>query len=283
MNRSISYRSIDVDGLSIFYREAGSPDAPALQLLHGLSSSSRMYQSLLERLADQFHLIAPDYPGFGHSEWPAPDLFEYTFDSIATVMNRFAEAIGLPRFTLFMQDYGGSVGFRMALAYPEKIEGLIVQNAVVHEEGLGPLWETRRAFWRNRTAHEAELQKNLLSLEAARTRHLGSDPNLDLYNPDLWWDEFHFLNSPNQQRIQSDLFFNYRTNLEEYPKWQQWLRQTQPRLLVLWGKYDPSFGISEPDRFLNEVPSAKIHILEAGHFALDTKAEEIATAVRSFL
>lgn len=283
MNRSISYRSIDVDGLSIFYREAGSPDAPALQLLHGLSSSSRMYQSLLERLADQFHLIAPDYPGFGHSEWPAPDLFEYTFDSIATVMNRFAEVIGLTRFTLFMQDYGGPVGFRMALAYPEKIEGLIVQNAVVHEEGLGPLWETRRAFWRNRTAHEAELQKNLLSLEAARTRHLGSDPNLDLYNPDLWWDEFHFLNSPNQHRIQSDLFFNYRTNLEEYPKWQQWLRQTQPRLLVLWGKYDPSFDISEPDRFLNDVPNAKIHILEAGHFALDTKAEEIATTVRSFL
>ncbi len=283
MNRSISYRSVDVDGLSIFFREAGSPDAPTLLLLHGLPSSSRMYQSLLERLTDQFHLIAPDYPGFGHSEWPDPDLFKYTFDSVASVMTRFTEVIGLNRFTPFMQDYGGPVGFRMVLDHPEKIESLIVQNAVAHEEGLGPLWETRRAFWRNRIAHEAELQQNLLSLEAARTRHVGSDPHIELYNPDLWWDEFRFLNSPNQQRIQSDLFYDYHTNVKEYPKRQHWLQQTQPRLLVLWGKYDPSFDIGELDRFRKDVPSTKIHILEAGHFALDTKADEIATAMRSFL
>jgi pimeloyl-ACP methyl ester carboxylesterase len=165
-----SYRAVKVDGLSIFYREAARQDRPTLLLLHGLPSSSRMFEPLLTRLAGEFHMVAPDYPGFGHSEAISPAAFAYTFDNIAAVMTRFAEALNLSRYTLYMQDYGGPVGFRMALARPDRVEALIVQNAVAHDEGLGALWKTRRAFWADRAAHEAALRANLLSLEATRMR-----------------------------------------------------------------------------------------------------------------
>src|SRR5580704_17784482 len=212
MKYPIVYRTIQIEGLSIFYREAGRPDAPTILLLHGLPSSSRMFQSLLIRLADDYHLVAPDYPGFGHSDWPDPTQFAYTFDNIASVMQDFTKALGLSRYTLYMQDYGGPVGFRMALAHPERVEALIVQYAVAHNEGLGSNWATRRAFWTDRPAHEEGLRKNLLSLEATKTRHIGDDPNVELYAPDRWTDEYAFLNSPGQAQIQSDLFYDYRTN-----------------------------------------------------------------------
>ena len=171
------YRTIQVDGLSIFYREAGPKDTPTLLLLHGLPSSSRMFDPLFSRLSDRYHLIAPDYPGFGHSDWPDPKKFAYTFDHIAETMNHFTEALGLSRYTLYMQDYGGPVGFRMALAHPERVEALIVQDAVAHNTGLGANWKTRRAFWADRAANESALRVNLLSLETARSRHAGNDPN----------------------------------------------------------------------------------------------------------
>jgi pimeloyl-ACP methyl ester carboxylesterase len=242
-----------------------------------------MYNSLLDRLSDRFHLIAPDYPGFGHSDWPDPKLFDYTFDHLASVMTDFVEAIGLSRYTLYMQDYGGPVGFRMALARPERIEALILQNAVAHDEGLGPLWATRRAFWADRNAHEQALRENFLSAAATRSRHVGHDPNIDLYDPDLWTDELAFLNTLGQSQIQIDLFYDYRSNIAAYPKWQAWLRDVHPRLLVLWGKYDPSFDIGEPERFRRDVPDAEIRVIDAGHFALDTKSDEIADLVRLFM
>lgn len=279
----IFYRTIQIDGLSIFYREAGPKDASTLLLLHGLPSSSRMFEPLFTRLSDRYHLIAPDYPGFGHSDWPAVTEFAYTFDHFAITMNHFAEALGLSRYTLYMQDYGGPVGFRMALAHPDRVEALIVQNAVAHNEGLGALWKPRRAFWADRSANEATLRKNLLSLSAARTRHVGSDPNVDRYDPDLWTDEFAFLSQPGQADIQSDMFYDYRTNVDAYPKWQDWMRHRQPRLLVIWGKHDPSFDISEPEAYRRDVPEAEVHVLDAGHFALDTAANEIATLIRNFL
>src|SRR6476660_8296667 len=179
-----SYRSVPVDGLSIFYREAGPAAAPVLLLLHGLPTSSRQFEPLFTRLSDRFHLVAPDYPGFGHSDWPEPKKFSYTFDHIADVMTHFTEAIGLPRYTLYMHDYGGPVGFRMALAHPERIAALIVQNAVAHTEGLGANWNVRRAFWADRAANECALRINLLSLPTTRTRHVGNDPNVERYNPD---------------------------------------------------------------------------------------------------
>jgi pimeloyl-ACP methyl ester carboxylesterase len=277
------YRTRTVDGLSIFYREAGPTDAPTLLLLHGFPSSSRMFAPLFDRLSDRYHLVAPDYPGFGHSEWPDPKRFDYTFDRIASLIDGFTRAMGLSRYTLYVQDYGGPVGFRLALAHPELLMALIIQNAVAHNDGLGAIWATRRAFWADRAAHEEALRENLLSFATTKSRHVGDDPNIELYDPDLWSDEYAFLNTPGQAQIQTDLFYNYRTNVAAYPKWQAWLQTTQPRLLVLWGKHDPSFDIGEPERYRQDVPNAKICVLDAGHFALDTKADEIAALVREFM
>src|SRR5436190_16912672 len=209
------YRAVQIDGLSIFYREAGPKNAPTLLLLHGLPSSSRMFEPLFARLSDDYHLVAPDYPGFGHSDWPDPKLFAYTFDHLAAIMTQFSEALGLARYTLYMQDYGGPVGFRMALAHPERVEALIVQDAVAHNEGLGANWKTRREFWKDRAANETALRTNLLSLQTTRTRHVGNDPNVERYRKD--------------------------------------------------------------------VLSVEVHVLDAGHFALDTAADQIAQLVRGFM
>jgi pimeloyl-ACP methyl ester carboxylesterase len=283
MEQQVFYRTVKVDGLSIFYREAGPKDAPVILFLHGLPSSSRMFQPLLTRLSDKYHLIAPDYPGFGHSDWPDPTEFAYTFDHIAGVMDDFTRALGLSRYTLYMQDYGGPVGFRMALAHPEHVQALIVQDAVAHDQGLGVNWATRRAFWADRQTNEETLRKNLLSMAATKTRHVGDDPDVELYDPDLWSDEYAFLNSPGQAQIQSDLFYDYRTNVENFLKWQEWMQKTQPRLLVIWGKHDLSFDPGEPERYRKDVPKAQVYVLDAGHFALDTKADEIAGLVRGFM
>ena len=283
MEQPVFYRTVKLDGVSIFYREAGPKDAPTILFLHGLPSSSRMFQPLLTRLADSYHLVAPDYPGFGHSDWPDPKEFPYTFDHIAVVMEDFAQALGLSRYTLYMQDYGGPVGFRMVLAHPEQAQALIVQDAVAHNEGLGVNWVTRRAFWADRAANDEALRRNLLSMAATKTRHVGDDPHVELYDPDLWTDEYAFLNSPGQAQIQSDLFYDYRTNVEAYPKWQAWMQKTQPKLLVIWGKHDLSFDSGEPERYRKDVPNAEVHVLDAGHFALDTKADEIAELVRGFM
>jgi pimeloyl-ACP methyl ester carboxylesterase len=283
MEHPTLYRAKQIDGLSIFYREAGPKDAPTLLLLHGFPSSSRMFEPLLVRLSDRYHLVAPDYPGFGHSDWPDAKKFAYTFDHCAEIMNHLTEALGLSRFALYMQDYGGPVGFRMVLAHPERIMALIVQNAVAHNEGLGAIWKPRRAFWADRAANESTFRANFLSLETTRTRHLGSDPDVERYDPDLWTDEFAFLSKPGQADIQTDLFYDYRTNVDAYPKWQAWMRKRQPPLLVIWGKYDPSFDISEPEAYRRDVPNAQVHVLDAGHFALDTAADQSAQLIRGFI
>jgi pimeloyl-ACP methyl ester carboxylesterase len=283
MSQHVFYRTLKVDGLSVFYRESGRKDGPTLLLLHGFPSSSRMFEPLFARLSDRYHLVAPDYPGFGQSDWPDPKQFDYTFDHIAKVMNDFTQALGLSRYTLYVQDYGGPVGFRMALEHPERVQALIVQNAVAHNEGLGAIWSPRRAFWADRASNESTFRANFLSLATTRTRHIGNDPNLDLYDPDLWTDEYAFLSKPGQADIQTDLFYDYRTNVESYPKWQAWMREKQPRLLVIWGQHDPSFDISEPEAYRRDVPKADIQVLDAGHFALDTKADEIAALIRDFM
>jgi len=198
-------------------------------------------------------------------------------------MDRFADAMKLKQYTLYLQDYGGPVGFRMLLAHPERVRSLIIQNAVSHDAGLGPNWKVRRQFWADRPAHEAELRKNLLSLDTTRARHVGSDPATELYDPDLWSDEFAFINQPGQADIQTELFYDYRNNVASYRKWQAWLQKNQPRLLVLWGRYDPSFDISEPEAYRQDVPKASVHVIDGGHFALDTKADEIAALVRTFV
>ncbi|MBR0973146.1 MULTISPECIES: alpha/beta fold hydrolase [Bradyrhizobium] len=281
--RSISYHTVEIEGLKVFYREAGPTDAPAVLLLHGFPSSSRMWEPLLSLLADKYHVIAPDYPGFGNSSAPPPSDFTYTFDNIAAVIGELTTKLGLAGYVLFMQDYGGPVGFRIALAQPERISAIIVQNAVSHEQGLGPLWSARRKYWAD-PAHELEaLKANFTSLEATRQRHLGSSPHPERYDPDTWTDEYAFLTRPGQAEIQTTLFLDYRTNVASYPKWQDWLRKTRPPTLVVWGKYDPSFTVAGAEAYRDDVPDAEIHILEAGHFALDEATDEIAALVRDFL
>jgi pimeloyl-ACP methyl ester carboxylesterase len=277
------YTTTEVNGLPVFYRDAGPRDAPVILLLHGFPSSSRMYEPLIQRLSDRYRLIAPDLPGFGHSGAPDPKQFHYTFDHLAEVIVSFIEQLGFRRYALFVQDYGGPVGFRVAGALPDRIDALIVQNAVAHEEGLGPLWDTRRAFWRDRATHEAALRANFFSFNATRLRHVGKSPYPERYDPDLWTDELAFLARPGQQEIQTDLFYDYQNNVASYPKWQAWLRQHKPATLVVWGRYDPSFEVAAAHAYARDVPDAEVHIVDGGHFALDEAADEIARLTRSFM
>jgi pimeloyl-ACP methyl ester carboxylesterase len=277
------YSTVNVDGVDIFYREAGPKDAPTLLLLHGFPSSSRMYEPLMPFLAPEFRVIAPDYPGFGNSEAPSPESYAYTFDNIARSIELFTDALKLDRYVLFMADYGGPVGFRLAMARPDKVKGIVIQNAVAHEEGLGPLWETRKAFWKDRAQHEASLWANLASPDALKLRHVGTSPNPQRYDPDNWRDEEQFLARPGQAAIQTDLFYDYRTNLESYPRWQAWLREHRPPTLVTWGKYDPSFTVHGAHAYKRDVPDAEVHVLDAGHFALEEASDDIAALTLDFM
>jgi len=218
--KATKYRSMQIDGLTVAYREAGPPEAPTVLLLHGFPSSSRMYQRLFPLLSDRYHLVAPDYVGFGQSDAPDPSHFDYTFDHLADIVAKMVGQMGLTHYTLFMQDYGGPIGFRLALRKPEAVDAMIVQNAVAHEQGLGPLWAARRAFWADRAANEAKLRASFLSFEATKSRHLGSSPRPELYDPDAWTDEFAFLERPGEADIQTELFYDYRNNVASYPAWQ---------------------------------------------------------------
>ncbi|MFZ2109600.1 MAG: alpha/beta hydrolase [Roseiarcus sp.] len=281
--KATKYRSMQIDGLSVAYREAGPPEAPTVLLLHGFPSSSRMYQRLFPLLSDRYHLVAPDYVGFGHSDAPDPSHFDYTFDHLADIVAKMVGQMGLTHYVLFMQDYGGPIGFRLALRRPEAVDAMIIQNAVAHEQGLGPLWAARRAFWADRAANEAKLRTSFLSFEATKARHVGGSPRPELYDPDAWTDEFAFLNRPGEADIQTELFYDYRNNVASYPAWQAYLRQRQPPTLVLWGKYDPSFAVAGAAAYAADVPKAQIHLLDAGHFAMDEDLEGVAKLTREFL
>ncbi len=283
VSSTTTYHTVAVDGVDVFYREAGPKDAPTLLLLHGFPSSSVMFATLIPLLADRYHVIAPDYPGFGRSDAPTPSRYAYTFDHIATTVDHLTEALGLTRYALYLQDYGGPVGFRLALAHPERVSAIVVQNAVASEDGLGPAWDSRKAFWKDRAGNEAKVIPNFLSFATTRGRHIGSSPNVERYDPAAWIDEFAHLSQPGQREIQSDLFFDYQTNVAAYPQWQAWMRRTRPPMLVLWGRYDPSFALPGAAAYQRDVPEAEVHVLDAGHFALDEKVDEIAALMRAFL
>jgi pimeloyl-ACP methyl ester carboxylesterase len=280
---STTYNHAQVNGINVFYREAGPRSAPTLLLLHGFPSSSRMFDTLIPLLADRYHIIAPDYPGFGHSDAPDAESFKYSFDHLAEIIDQLVQQLGLTSYVLFLQDYGGPIGFRLAVAHPQRVSAIIIQNAVAHEEGLGPLWELRRAYWRDRASLEGKVISSFTSLEGARERHVGSSPHPERYNPDTWTDEYAFLTRPGQRRIQADLFYDYQTNVASYPKWQAWLREHRPPMLVVWGRYDPSFTVAGATAYKRDVPDAELHILDAGHFAMDEALDQIALLVRSFL
>lgn len=281
--RATTYKTVSVKGLNIFYREAGPADAPTVLLLHGFPSSSRMFDALMRLLADRYHLVAPDYPGFGNSDAPAPEKFAYTFDAIADVLGAFTDALHLDRYTLYLQDYGGPIGYRLAVAHPERVTALIIQNAIAHEDGLGRLQAQRKGFWADRAANEDKYRAGLASVERARVRHIGSSPHPERYDPDLWKDEAAFLARPGEANIQSDLFYDFRNNLAAFPAWQSWLRARQPPTLIVWGRHDPVFDIAEVAALRRDLPKAEAHVLDAGHFALDESTDQIARLMRGFL
>lgn len=279
----VAYRTVAVDGINIAYREAGDASQPTVLLLHGVPSSSRMYDGLLRKLGDRYHLVAPDYPGFGNSDAPDPATFAYTFDNLANVMHKFTDAVGAKNYVLLMQDYGAPVGMRMALKRPQAVQALVFQNGNVYEEGLGAMWAKRKPFWQDRAAHETAVIAMHQSVAATRARHIGSDPNVEAYDPDLWMDEYAYLNRPGQARIQAELIYDYQHNLAAYPAWQAWLRQRQLPTLVVWGKHDLAFTVPGAQAFQRDNPATQVHILDGGHFVMDTKLEEVAAITGAFL
>jgi pimeloyl-ACP methyl ester carboxylesterase len=277
-----AYRRMQVDGVGIFYREAGPKDAPAIVLLHGFPSSSREFDTLIPLLATRYHVIAPDFPGFGHSEAPPPSAYAYTFDHLAETTGRFLDALNVDSCTFYIHDYGAPVGMRMILARPERLHALISQNGNVYAEGLGPKWTRIAAYWADPASHP-EVLDAFLSFDATEQRHTLGTSHPERYNPDTWTDEFAFLSRPGQREIQAALLYDYRTNVASYPEWHAWLRQHKPPTLVAWGAKDPSFIAAGATAFRRDLPDAEIHLLDAGHFALDEKTDEIAGLILQFL
>ena len=277
-----TYRWTGVDGVRIFYREAGPRDAPTLVLLHGFPSSSREFDALIPLLAPRYHLIAPDYPGFGQSEAPPPSRYSYTFDHLAETMDGLLAELKVGAYALYIHDYGAPVGMRMILEHPERVRALISQNGNVYAEGLGAKWRGIAQYWADPSAHP-EVVDAFLSFDATEQRHTLGTSHPERYNPDTWTDEFARLSRPGQREIQAALLYDYRTNVAAYPAWQAWLRQHKPPALVVWGANDPSFVAAGGAAFRRDLPGAEIHLLDAGHFALDEKADEIAALILAFM
>jgi len=281
-NATTTYHRVTVDGVGVFYREAGPKDAPVLVLLHGFPSSSRQFDSLIPLLATRYHLIAPDYPGFGQSDAPDPATYTYTFDHLAETTNGLLEQLGLKKYSLYLHDYGGPVGFRIMVKHPERVQALIVSNANAYQEGLGKKWALIAEYWKDPKA-QPEVFANFVSQTATEQRHTAGSSHPERYNPDTWTDEFAHLSRPGQREIQSALLYDYRTNVASYAAWQAWLREHKPPTLVVWGKNDPSFIGPGGEAYKRDVPTAEVHLLEAGHFPWDEKNDEIAALVLAFL
>jgi pimeloyl-ACP methyl ester carboxylesterase len=277
-----TYHHVQVDGVGMFYREAGPKDAPAVVLLHGYPSSSRQYASLIPLLATRYHVIAPDYPGFGESDAPSPQQYAYTFDHLSQTTTALLEQLKIDRYALFIQDYGGPVGFRMMSAHPERLKALVIQNANAYEEGLGKNWQTIAKYWAAPSEH-AEVIDYFTSLELTKQRHIVNSPNPERYDPEAWLQEYAFLSKPGEREIQASLLYDYRTNVASYPTWQVWLREHRPPTLVLWGRYDPSFIVPGALAYKHDLPDAEVDVLDAGHFATEEKVDEIATRMLAFL
>lgn len=277
-----TYHRVEVDGVGVFYREAGPRNAPTVVLLHGFPSSSRMFAGLIPLLAARHHVIAPDYPGFGHSDAPPPDRYAYSFDHLAETISRLLETLGVTRCAFLLQDYGGPVGFRIMEAHADRVRGLIVQNANAYAEGLGPKWTGIADYWRDPDGHPEQLDA-FVSFEGARQRHVAGSSDPERYDPDTWTDEFAWLSRPGQRAIQAALLLDYQSNVEAYPRWQAWLRERQPPALVLWGRYDPSFIVAGAEAYRRDLPHAEIRLLDGGHFLFDERLDEAAALVLAFL
>ncbi len=279
----VNYRTVEVDGLKIFYREAGRADAPTLLLLHGFPSAGHMFRDLIPLLADRFHLVVPDLPGFGQSDMPSRNDFSYTFDNLAGAIGRFTEVIGLKRFAIYIFDYGAPVGLRIAVKHPERITAIISQNGNAYEEGLSDGWKPIRAYWEGPSQANRDALRAFLAPETTVWQYTQGVPDATAVSPDGYSLDNFYLARPGATEVQLDLFGDYQSNVALYPEFQAYFRKHKPRFLAVWGKNDPFFLPAGAEAFKRDIPGAQVRFFDTGHFALETHCDEIAAAIRDFL
>jgi pimeloyl-ACP methyl ester carboxylesterase len=285
MNRQIIHQTATVDGVNIFYREAGDRKNPTILLLHGFPTSSIMFKNLMVALADRFHLVAPDYPGFGFSDFPSVKAFEYSFENIARYMEKFTQAIDLKSFAIYLHDYGSYIGMRICLKNPDKIDAIIVQNGNNYLEGHGPGWEESKEYWKNPTKEKKKKVYAFLSEEGTKEQYFAGVPK-ELHqniSPESWILDWERLSRPKNLHMQYRLNCTYPTNFELFPAFQEYFRKYQPPALIIWGKYDVYYDVAEAHCYKKDLPKAETHILEGGHMALETNFDEVLTLIRNFL
>ena len=280
---SVRYQTVSINGVDVFYREAGHKDAPVVLLLHGFPTSSHMYRNLIPALADKYRVIAPDYPGFGQSAMPDRAKFSYTFDNYAKLAEALTEKLGVDRYALYVMDYGAPVGFRLAAKHPERVTALIVQNGNAYDEGIQKFWEPIQKYWASGSTVDREAIRWLTSLKATKWQYTHGVPDATLVSPDSWTMDQARLDRPGNQEVQLDLFYDYQTNIPLYPEWQAYFRKHQPPTLVVWGKNDQIFVVDGADPYKRDLPNAELHLIDTGHFALETHGQEIAGLIRDFL
>jgi pimeloyl-ACP methyl ester carboxylesterase len=279
----ITYNRADVNGLKVFYRQAGHPGAPKLLLLHGYPSASHMFRDLIPHLSDRFHIVAPDLLGFGQSDMPSRDSFTYTFQALTDVLDGFTDVVGFDRYTLYVFDYGAPAGFRLALRRPERVTAIVTQNGNAYEEGLSDGWNPIRAYWKEPTQANRDAIRTMLQPETTVWQYTHGVPDHSLVSPDGYTLDNHYLARPGADEIQLDLFLDYASNIDLYPRFQDYFRTRQPPLLAIWGRNDPFFLPAGAQAFKRDIPRADVQLLDTGHFALETHADEIAAAIRKFL
>lgn len=277
------YKFATVDGTRVFYREAGPATAPTIVLLHGFPSSSHMFRNLIPALADRYHVIAPDYPGFGHSDMPDRARFRYTFATLTDHVDALLTQLKIDRYALYVMDYGAPVGYRLALKHPERVTALVVQNGNAYEEGLRDFWKPIKAYWASGAKTEREVLRGGTTLEATRDQYVDGVKDASRVDPSAWLHDQALLDRPGNVEIQLDLFYDYRTNVELYPRIQAFFRDRQPPTLLVWGANDRIFPTEGARAYLRDLPRAELHLLDTGHFALEDKGTEIATLMRDFL
>jgi pimeloyl-ACP methyl ester carboxylesterase len=279
-----TYQHATIRGLKMFYREAGSKSSPTIVLLHGFPSSSHMFRDLIPKLQDKFHLIAPDYIGFGYSDAPGVNEFQYTFDNLAAHVEEFLfGALDLKRFSIYVQDYGAPVGYRIAVRHPESIEGIVVQNGNAYAEGIGPAFDPMKPFWANRNAETEKPVRSLLTKETTIFQYTHGVKDLSRISPDSYTVDQHFLDRPGDDAIQLNLLHNYQSNLPHYDEWQKFFRSKQPKTLIVWGKNDPFFTVEGAKAYLRDIPKAELHLFDTGHFALEDSSDLIAPLIAKSL
>ncbi|USI74693.1 alpha/beta fold hydrolase [Sphingomonas morindae] len=280
---TVHYRTATVDGVKMFYREAGPADGPVVLLLHGFPTSSHMFRNLIPALADRYHVIAPDYPGFGQSDAPDRTKFAYTFQHYADMVDTLVQQLGARRYTMYVMDYGAPVGYRLALKHPERVAGLIVQNGNAYEEGLGDFWNPIKAYWKTGGQKERDSLSGLVKPETTKFQYTDGMSDLSNISPDNWVIDQAYLDRPGNRDIQMDLFLDYRTNVPLYPKFQEFFRTRKPPTLIVWGKNDKIFPAEGARPYLRDLPDAELHLIDSGHFALEDRFAEIEPLIRTFL